>query len=546
MEDLTQTIRNLGPTRLSIIGGVVLTVIGFLIFLTSRLSSDNMELLYSELQDQDSQRIVQILNSRKIPYELKSNGSQIVVPSSDVLKLRLDLANQGLPSDGAVGYELFDDAESLGTTNFMQNVNLVRALEGELSRTIQPITSVRAARVHLVLPKRELFSRKTQDPSASIVLKMQGASRLTSDQVAAVSHLVASAVPALTPNRISIIDDKGKLLAGGFEDTDGVASFANKADERTRMLEARIANTIEELLQKTVGFGKVQAKVTAVASYDRVSKQTEAYDPDGQVVRSTQTVEEQERAKDTEGTPPVSVGTNLPDPNLGGAESATAEQNRNRTEETVNYEITKTVTNEVREGGQVQRLSIAVLVDQIQTIGEDGTVTYEPRSDEQMNLLSSLVQGAIGFNAKRGDTLEIVQMRFADFDESDEMQELLFGLTKAELMQLAKYMVLAIVAILVILLVVRPLISRAFETLPSAEEAAERLLAEQTGTPALTGPTDLAIEEDEGFDELIDIERVEGRVKASTLKQIADIIENHPEEALFIVRGWINQENSQS
>ncbi|MBL96079.1 MAG: Flagellar M-ring protein [Alphaproteobacteria bacterium MarineAlpha3_Bin5] len=544
MEELTQTIRNLGPTRLAIIGGVVLTLIGFLIFLTTRLSSDNMELLYSELENQDSQRIIQVLNTRKIPYELNGNGSQILVPSAEVLKLRLELANQGIPSGGAIGYEVFDDSESLGTTNFMQNVNLVRALEGELSRTIQSINSVRAARVHLVMPKRELFSRKTQEPSASIVLRMQGASRLTADQVAAVSHLVASAVPSLTPNRISIIDDKGKLLAGGFEDIDGAASFANKADERTRMIENRIADTIEELLEKTVGFGKVQAKVTATASYDRVSKQTEAYDPDGQVVRSTQTIEEQERAKDTEGTPPVSVGTNLPDPNLGGAENATAEQNRNRTEETVNYEITKTTTNEVREGGQIQRLSIAVLVDQVKSINEDGTITYEPRSDDEMNLLSSLVQGAIGFDSKRGDTLEVVQMRFADFDDLDEMEPLLFGLTKAELMQLAKYMVLAIVAILIILLVVRPLISRAFENLPSAEEAAERLLAEQAGAPALTGP-ELELEEEEGFDELIDIERVEGRVKASTLQQIADIIDNHPEEALFVVREWMTEDAQQ-
>ena len=175
------------------------------------------------------------------------------------MQLRLELAQQGLPSGGSIGYELFDSADSLGSTNFMQNVNLVRALEGELARTIGSISTVKSARVHLVMPRRELFSREKQEPSASVILQMRGPVRLTNEQVAAVQHLVASAVPQLTPNRISLIDSKGSLLASGFEGSDPLNGVAAKADERRHRMESEMARTIEALLEKTIGFGRVRA-----------------------------------------------------------------------------------------------------------------------------------------------------------------------------------------------------------------------------------------------------------------------------------------------
>ena len=536
--------RNLGPMRLAIMGGVVLGLIGFLVFFGTKLSTPSMTTLYSELAQSDAAGIVQELESRNIPFKISQNGTQIAVPAERVMQLRLELAQQGLPSGGSVGYELFDDTDTLGSTNFMQNVNLVRALEGELARTISSIGTVKKARVHLVMPRRELFSREKQEPSASVVLQMRGPARLTNEQVAAVQHLVASAVPQLTPNRISIVDNKGSLLSSGFASSDPVAGRQAKVDERRNRLEGEMARTIEELLEKTVGFARVRAEVSLDMNFDRVSTQTEEYNPDGQVVRSTNSVEETANSKDSEGEPPISVGTNLPDPNLGTGDTASRTENQNRTEETTNFEISKTVTNHIREGGEVEKLSVAVLVDEVQLLNEDGELISQKRTEEEMRLLATLVRGAIGFDEDRGDKVELIQMKFASFDAPEEKLQLFFGMGKNDILRVVELLVLSIVGILVVLLVVRPLLSRAFEALPSAQNAAERLLADQGRSPALTGPGGggLPVESDEEqFDELIDIDRVEGRVKASSVKKVGDFIDKHPDETLSILRSWLYQ-----
>jgi flagellar M-ring protein FliF len=536
--------------RLAIMGGVVLGSLGFLIFFATKLTTPSMANLYGELSQNDAANIVQELESRNIPFEIKQNGTSVLVPENRVLQLRLELAQQGLPSGGSVGYELFDNTDTLGSTNFMQNVNLVRALEGELSRTIASIGTVKQARVHLVMPKRELFSREKQEPSASVVLQMRGPVRLSAEQIAAVQHLVASAVPQLTPNRISIVDNKGSLLSSGFEASNPATGSVAKLDERRRAIENEMSRTIEELLEKTIGFGRVRAEVAVNMNFDRVSTQSEEYNPDGQVVRSTNAIEETASATDSEGEPPISVGTNLPDANFGTGDVASRQENQSRTEETTNFEISKVITNHIKEGGEIERISVAVLIDENQTVNDDGERVSEPRPQEQMELLSTLVRGAIGFDEDRGDQLELIQMQFASFEAPEEELELFFGMGKNDILRVVEVSVLSIVAILVILLVVRPLLSRAFEALPSAQEEAERLLADQgRGAPALTGPgapggVPVDSEDDEEqFEELIDIDRVEGRVKASSVKKVGEIVEKHPEEALSILRSWMYQES---
>lgn len=548
MDAILQALRNLGPMRLAVMAGVMFALAGFVIFLTSKVSVSDNELLYADLSTQDAGRIVTELESQSIPYELASGGSQIRVPADRIQQLRLSLANQGLPSGGTLGYELFDNAETLGSTNFMQNVNLVRAMEGELARTIESIGIVSSARVHLVLPKREMFSRQTRDPSASVILKMGGAKRLTEGQVAAISHLVATAVPNLKPSRISIVDNRGKLLAAGTGDTDGgVGGMAQKMDHQRKEYENRLAQMIEELLENTVGFGKVRAEVNAEMDFDRINTTEEVFDPDGQVVRSTTTTEENNSTRDSEGTPPVTVGQNLPDPNLAGGDALSSETNEARTEEVTNFEISKKIINHVREIGTINRLSVAVLVDGNRVDDENGDPVYEPLPEGTMQLLSTLVRGAIGFNAERGDIVEVINMEFAEYIAPEEEPQIFFGMDKNDLIRLAEVVVLSIVAILVILLVIRPLISRAFEAAPSMSSVGERLLADSSGAPALMGPggvpmpTDDAPDED-SMDELIDIDRVEGRVKASSVKKVGEIVDKHPEESLSIIRAWMYQE----
>jgi flagellar M-ring protein FliF len=539
VETLIHALRNLGPVRLAIMGAIMLGMIGFFIFLTTRLATPSMVLLYGDLNANDSSRITSQLSSQNIPFELLQGGSQIMVPSDRALKLRLSLASQGIPSGGSLGYELFDDKQTIGTTSFVQNINLLRALEGELARTIQTISSIRSARVHLVFPRRELFSREKHQASASITLRM-GDGSLEKDQVAGIQHLVAAAVPGLVPARVSIISSSnGKLLAGGFEE-DSTSFMAVKSQEQRRNFERRMSRIIESLLEKTVGFGMVRAEVKADMDFDRISTTDEKFDPDGQVIKSNQSIEENNQTRDTEGTQPVTVGTNLPDPNAGEGENASSSSAESRNEETVNFEVSKKIINHVREVGIIKRLSVAVLIDGVRGI-DDGEPTYQPRSEAEMELLATLVRGAIGFNADRGDTVEVINMEFADVMVEGIELGLFFGLDKNDLLRMAEVLVLSIVAILVILLVVRPLVSRAFESIPSAA-AAERLLTDQAGALTAPGiPSEVTVGE-ERFEELIDIDRVEGRVKASSVNKVGGLVEKHPEEALSILRSWMYQE----
>lgn len=552
MDTLLQALRNLGGARLAIMGIVMILMVGFFIFLVTRFTTPQMALLYGNLEGQDSTAIVSQLQAQSVPYELRAGGAEVYVPEGRAAQLRLAMANQGLPSGGSLGYELFDKQGNLGTTNFQQNINKVRALEGELARTIQTIDSVRTARVHLVLPQRQLFQREKDQPTASIFLKMRGTMRLDSSQVQAVQHLVAAAVPGLLPRSIAIIDDKGELLARGFEgdpaSTPGL--IGQQADDRRRGYEARLQRQIEKLLEKSVGFGKVRAEVTADMDFDRITTNEEIFDPDGQVVRSTNTIEQSASQQDAE-SQPVTVGNNLPDAGNIDGDQTTRNASDNRTEEVVNFEISKRVVNQVRDTGIVKRLSVAVLVDGAYELNEDDDRVYRARTEEEMELLASLVRGAIGFDENRGDVVEVINMRFADTEAPPPPPlDLFFGFEKQDLLQIAEMLVILILAILVILLVVRPLISRAFEALPGAMTSmaeSGRMIADQAqlAAGALAAPPspDGAVPpEDEMFEELIDIDRVEGRVKASSVKKVGEIVEKHPDEALSIVRNWLYQE----
>lgn len=547
---LVQTLRNLGPLRLAALGGVGLALIGFFIYLIARFTTPEMALLYGDLEMTDSAEIVERLESMGVPYRLRRDGSEILVPADQALRLRMAMAEQGLPSGGSVGYEIFDRVDSLGTTSFVQEVNRLRALEGELARTIRSISQVKSARVHLVIPRRELFSRERSEPSASIILMMERGAALERSQVLAIQHLVAAAVPRLKPSAISIVDDHGTLLARGTEDDPTTLLTGTRATEMRIAYENRMARSIENLLQQSLGYGKVRAEVTAELDFDQITRNSETYDPDGQVVRSTQLIEEESRSTDGQGEAPVTVANNLPDAEL--ALPGTGPQSMSetlRTEETINYEISRTVETHVRETGKVRRLSVAVLVDGTYETGPDGTVTYLPRSAEELRQIETLVRSAMGYDAARGDTVEIVNMRFADAVPMAEDETLFLGLTRDDLMKIVELGVIGLIGALFLLLVVRPLVLRLLEAEPEPEMEQQRLLTDESELPpALAAPdeTPEPITDDEEIareiDQMIDINQIEGRVRASSLRKISEIVEKHPEEAVNIMRGWMYQQ----
>ena len=549
MQGLAHTLRNLGTIRLMAMAGIAVGIIAFFIFLSSRINTSDLSLLYADLDQADSAKIVAELESLGVPYELRAGGRQIMVPPDRTLRLRMNMAEAGLPSGGSVGYEIFDRSEALGTTNFIQNVNLLRALEGELARTIRSLSQVHEARVHLVMRRRDLFGRRQQEPTASVVIKTGGGSRIGKNQVLAIQHLVAAAVPALKVSRISIIDHTGRLLArgGGKADDEAGGVLASTNLERQRAHEERLVRIIEELIEQSVGIGKIRARVSAEMNFDRITTNSEIYDPDGQVVRSTQSVEEAANTSDQDATKSVSVGNELPENQNAEGAAQSSSTRSTRTEETVNYEISKTVKSHVRESGSVRRLSIAVLVDGIYSTDAGGKEVYKPRDQKGLDKLATLVRSAIAFDSKRGDTLEVVNMRFVAKPKTEwDTVEPLFGFTKTDYFRIAEIFVLAAIGILVLLLVVRPLVARMLEALPSAFAAAEQnLLANQSADiAALASPADTGVsaqQAEEEADDMIDLARIEGKVRASTLKKIEEIVERHPEETVGIIRQWMNE-----
>lgn len=546
MNSFLETLKQLGPARLAIMGSVLLGLMIFFIFVSLRVSSTEMKLLYSDISQMDSGAMVAKLEESKIPYEVSSDGSRIMVSDTDVGRARMLLAQAGLPNGGSMGYELFDKQSGFGTTNAVQNINALRALEGELARTIGTLQPIRSARVHLVLPQRELFARETRPASASVAVQLRPGQRVEREQIAAIQSLIASAVPELKMEQVSIIDQNGSLLARGGDSAGDQATL--KAEELRMKQEQRLIQTIEDLVGRTVGYGKVRASVAAELNFDRITTAEELYNPEQQVARSTQTVEEGATERDSDINDNVSVENNLPGvggDTLGGTPPTSTS---NRVEETTNFEISKTVRNTVREGGDLKRLSVAVLVDGTYTTGEGGEKTYQPRSDAELDKIAALVRSAIGFDSARGDTLEVVNMQFAEIDTSHDLPDnTLFGFDKNKLLDVAEVITVAVMIILVILLVLQPMVGRliATESTGLDDEAEADLIASRPMAPALEGPAqefEPANLEEADDTSMIDVQKVEGKVKASSVKKVEDIVDAYPTETVSVIRSWMTQD----
>lgn len=533
MNNFIQSIKNLSPGRLASIAAIVIFLISFFVYLATKLNTDDYAVLYTDLEMEDAKQIVQHLETANIKYRLTKNGTEILVPEEDVNKMRIDTADLAMASKGSnVGYEIFDNTDALGSTNFVQNVNLIRALEGELARTIRSVDHIKSARVHLVLPKREMFSREEQMPTASIVIKTDGG-KLSLESIHSIQQLIAAAVPKLDVKNVSIVDSAGNLLTNNFEDEEAVTVANNEALRLEQ--ERKMSLQVQNLLEKSVGEGKVRAQVNLDMDFDQIVTNEEIYDPDSQVVRSQATVTDNSTTDNVE--QPVSVAQNIPNGDMVAAGTGSVSR-KSRTEETVNYEISKVVRNKVKNSGTIKRLGVAVIVDGIYERNAEGKVVYRDRTPEEMEQIRSLVKSAVGFDAERGDMVEVANMKFASNQPEIETvsEVLIMGFTKDELIRIAEGIGVAIVAILVILLVIRPLINNAFETNTANGEG--RLLGDNAEEDNLL-LSNFLNEEDGEIDELINMNKIDGRIKVSSLKKINDIVEKNPDAAVNIIRGWL-------
>ncbi|MCW5683371.1 MAG: flagellar M-ring protein FliF [Pseudolabrys sp.] len=567
MQAFFDFLKSLGAARMAAMAAVTAMMIGFFGFVIMRVTAPQMVPLFTDLTVEDSSAIIKDLERQAIAYEIKNDGAIIMVPKDRVGRLRMKLAEAGLPKGGGVGYEIFDKSDALGTTSFIQNINHLRALEGELARTIRSIDRVQAARVHLVMPERPLFSRDKAEPSASIVITSRG--KLETSQVRAIRHLIASAVNGLKPERISIVDEAGRLLADGSMQDGGMGAAA---DERKINYERRLREQVDQIVTSVVGPGRARVQLNAEFDFNRITQTSDRFDPEGRVVRSSQTREEQSQSADKEGQ--VSVGNELPNGQKADAASSRGDQAK-KTEEIVNYEISRTTKTEVTEAGRINRISAAVLVDGTYTKNDKGEIVYQPRSKEEIDRIAALVRSAIGFDQKRGDQVEVVNLRFAEqpatigAGESSGVMSLL-QFTKDDIMRAIEMGVMMLLGLVVMFMVVRPLMRKAFGTdvkaLPAPGQAAlpgtvmiagaagdvgGTMTTSSSGGGSIStsgGPNVAIVGSDESVaisnrtSNMIDVAQVQGQVHAQSVQKVGELANKNPQEAISIIRNWLHED----
>ena len=561
MERLIAQLRGFGPLRLAAMAGIGAVTLGLLAFLMLRAAEPPMALLYGDLDQRDAAQMVAALERSRIPHRITGGGAQILVPEADVPRIRLLLARDGLPAGGSVGNEIFDRGESLTTTPFQQDMNRLRALEGELARTIRGLAGVRQARVHLVLPRREPFSRERGEAQASVVLTMQGAQRLDRAGVQAVLHLVSAAVPGLRPQNVSIVDSRGELLARAGQALSGPAA-AQTAEELRRAQELRLARAVEDLLERILGPGRVRAEASVDLDFDRVQTVEERFDPDNQVPRSTQSSTETQRSAEAGN---VSVQNQLP-----GADPAGGGRNeQSRQEETTNFEIGRVTRNVLREQPAIRRVSVAVLVDGVWEPQPSGPPRWRERTPEEMQRIATLARSAVGFDERRGDRVDVVSLRFAEPPQADGGPEgfaiLGYTVPPAMMGRIVESAILALVALAAILLLLRPLVGRLGVALAGppalAGGAANGAIAAEGGSdaaalPGASGAAALpggapgmaalpgAAGQAEDADAMVSVARVEGQMRASSLEALRKLVEANPEQTVNQIRRWLTPEEA--
>ena len=560
MQSFFNTLRQFGIGRLTAILGAAGGAIAVLAAVVLHVGAQPQSLLYSNLDLKEASEITTNLSQAGIKYEARGDGSVIMVNRDDVARARMMLASKGLPTSGSVGYEIFDNAPALGQTELVQNIEQQRALEGELARTIRTLRGISSARVHLVMPKRELFEQSAEAPTASVVLGLSG-SDLTPDQVSAIRNLIAGEVPNLKADNVTVVDDRNHLLAApGQDDALAGINTAHKND-----VEESYRKRIQDIVEGVVGPGAARVTVTADLDPTSTTQEKVQYDPDGTgpIVRSTQTSESKDVNGAADNGGATTATANIPNGTGQAAVGSTTTSQSGTTTETTNNEISTLKTTMVTAPGEVRKLSVAVVVDGITTPAKDGkgADAYAPRSPEDMQKIHDLVAAAVGIDAQRGDQLQVVNVRFSHsaLDNAGVgVKSNLFDFDKNDIMRAAEIGVLLVVALLTIFLVMRPLlkfINGSGAGYLSAANSGGALAMPGGGQMALGGGMSMPSLGNHVADNIaatglvptveqeqrIDIARIEGQVKASSVKKVSEFVDRHPEESVSILRSWLHE-----
>ncbi|MBI3793506.1 MAG: flagellar M-ring protein FliF [Nitrospinae bacterium] len=510
--------------KIGIIAFGVLILAGILITGYFSGAEDNT-LLYANLSQEDALSISEKLKERKIQYKLENGGNAISVPAKDVYQLRLELAGEGLPSGGGVGFEIFDKA-SFGMTEFVQKLNYRRALQGELQRTINSIGTVQSSRVHISIPAKTLFDEEKQKATASVVLKLKGNKKLSKQQVDGIAHLVASSVEGLNSSDITIVDTSGSILSIPEEGEDEATKLSNKQMDFRKNYESDVERRIRTMLEKVVGAGKAIVRVSASMDFKQEQRTEESYDPDGQVARSEQRNEE----KTTGAASPVGVAgvsSNLPETAGAQASAVGKPAESTKTNETINYEINKVVKTIVEPTSQVKKLSVAVMVDgkYKETKAQDGKISkeFQPISTEEKNTIQNLVRTAIGFDGNRQDLVTVESMQFDEAPLAEEAQKMDVDAQREYTLTMVKYAGITVAALAIFLFILRPLM----KSMTQANVEAEELRALPQNIVKMEGEINkLGVVKEENVD---------------YRKRVTEVISDNPQQAAELIRSWMRK-----
>lgn len=566
MQALLENLRALGQGRLIALGATGVVLVLALVFGIRTVLEPSYATLYRDLTPSDASRMVSALEGSGFTVKVDASGSIISVPQEDLARARMELAGQGLVGDGVAGWELFDEGSGLGMNTFMQKINRLRALEGELARSIQTLDGVDAARVHLVLPEREAFSRERPQPSASVIVRGRAGHQISNRQAQSIRALVASAVPEMAAGRVTVLTANGEtILAEEGRDNAEVSQQALRAS-----IEDRIAANVTEILTARVGAGNARVKVSVDLTNERQVIRNQSYDPEQRVVRSTETREES-RSDTKSDTGEVGVNDDIP-ASLAQNGSAQSQNSSNRTDEVVNYEIGNTATETVREPGEIARVSVAVLVNGIYNVQDGGDVQYEERTPEELDRLNQLVQAAIGFNEERGDSISVDSLRFMDYsmDVGEPVTTGVGQILKDNLMSILRAVFALAVIAAILKFGVMPMMARlapvegleagkdlaalpggsaeggeeededAPDSLPAAASAT-RARRNQPAVAANGVVTGQILDDDAkaGPDDMVTIGAVRGGVHRGWINTVSGLIETQPTDSLKVVKTWL-------
>ncbi|VAW84391.1 Flagellar M-ring protein FliF [hydrothermal vent metagenome] len=518
----------------------VLNQVGFLMGIAASIAiggavafwaqTPNYHNLYSGLAAKDVMAVTDALQKIGVPFEMSGTGT-VRVPGDQVDQVKIKLAAQGLPNSQGEGFELLDKDQGFGTSQFMEKARYQRALEGELSRTISTMRNVENARVHLAIPKQNFFLRDKRRPSASVMLNLYAGRNIDEGQVAAIVHMVASSIPNLESDKVTVVDQRGRLLT--MPDAGGAMGLSSSNFSHRKNLEAHLTEQIEKLITPIVGIGGIRAQVTTELDFSVTEETQETFNPDLPAVRSEQSRIEESSGGGSVGGVPGALTNQPPEDATAETdlEAAQAINKRSNTQTIKNYELNRVISHVKLPGGTLKRLSVAVVVDDRQTVGDGGEVTREAWTEEELARITTLVKQAVGFNEDRGDTVSVINASFTLPETAEALPEIPVY-EQPWVMDIAK-MVLGVIAVLFSFFLLR-------STLKSLTEKGRALPSPAVDMGQLSADQQLAIANSGGLPQLPG--QVGGGEYEQNLNSAKSMVQQDPKRVAQVVKQWVGDD----